>query len=144
MMLFGKPVSEYIFPIKHYLLVSILIVISQYTIALPLTEKYPQYWFVINLTQIAWELMVAISVFTLIERHKFGLKNLFVVWILFSVLIHGLKITIRYFFYDRPVEYLIDRFSYGSLLVLAVVVGTILFAEFKRRGHMGAISRRFS
>jgi len=133
MSLFEKPVSEYILPIRYYLLVSVLIVISQYAIALPISEQYPQYSFILNLTQIAWELMVAISVFTLITRHKFGPKNLFVIWILFSVLIHGLKIAIRYFFYDKPVEYLIDRFSYGSLLVLAVVVGTMLFVEVKRR-----------
>ncbi|MEK6979512.1 MAG: hypothetical protein AABW86_04785 [Candidatus Micrarchaeota archaeon] len=142
MLLFGKQVSEYVLPIKYYLLVSVLIVISQYAIALPISEQYPQYSFILNLTQIAWELMVAFSVFTLIEKHKFGPKNLFIIWILFSVLIHGLKITIRYLFYNKPTEYLIDRFSYGSLLVLAVVIGTFFFVEFKRRRHLDAISKR--
>ncbi len=136
MKIFGRTLLEYILPIKYYILASILIVISQYTIALPISNIYPQYSFVINLTQILWEIMVALSVITLIKKYDdFGIKNLFVVWIIYSLAIHGLKVSIRYFFYSRDVAYVIDRFSYGSLLVFAVSVGlgTILLYIKKKK-----------
>lgn len=119
MKIFGKTLKEYLAPIKYYILASVLIVVSQYTVALPLSHQYP---FLLNLTQGLWAAMVALAVIKLVRKNDFGIKNLLVTGLLFSFIIHGLKIAIRYFFYAKPVGYLIDRFLYGSFLVMTIVI----------------------
>jgi len=119
MRIFGKTPKEYLAPIQYYILVAVLVVILQYALALPLSRQYP---LLLNLTQALWALMVALAVIKLVRQQNFGFKNLLVAGILFSFIIHGLKISIRYFFYAKPVGYLIDRFFYGSFLVMTIVI----------------------
>ena len=134
MKIFGKTLKEYLWPIKYYILGSVLIVVSQYTIALPLSHQYP---FLLNLTQGLWALMVVLSVIELVRKHDFGMKNLLVIVILYSLVIHGLKISIRYFFYNKPIWYLIDRFLYGSFLVIVIVIVIgLVFLYLKKKNHL--------
>lgn len=124
MKIFGKYPGQYAEPVKYYVLGSVLVVISQYAVALPLSDRYP---FLLNLTQALWALMVALAVVKLVGK-DFGMKHLLVAGVLFSLAIHGLKVSIRYFFYGRDVNYVIDRLLYGSLLVFIIV--TVLGAVF--------------
>ncbi len=120
MELFGKTLQEYILPIKFYVICSVLIVISQYAIALPLSDKYP---FLLKLTQGIWMLMVALSAIKLILKYgDFGMKNVIALGVMYSIIIHGLKVSIRYVFYGKDLPYMIDRLAYGSFLVMAVAI----------------------
>lgn len=120
MKIFGKTLKEYMWPIKYYILGSILIVISQYTIALPLSGEYP---FIVNITQLLWALMVVFSIFKLTKK-GFDIKNLLFTGVLYCFIIHGLKISIRFFFYGRTFWYLVEKFSYGSFLVMALTIAS--------------------
>jgi hypothetical protein len=119
MRIFGKTLKEYLLPIKYYILGSVLIVISQYTVALPLSHRYP---FLLNLTQLLWALMVTFSVIKLVMKHDFNMKNILFLGVLYSIIIHGLKVSIRFLFYAKPADYLINRFLYGSFLVMVIVI----------------------
>ena len=133
MKIFGFSLREYFSPIKYYVLASVLIVISQYTIALPLNDNYP---FLVNLTQALWALMVALSVITLVKKYDFGIKNILFVGVLYCFIIHGLKVSIRYFFYGRTdMAYILNRFFYGSFLVMvtAIVIGIVFLFAKKRK-----------
>ena len=125
MKIFGKTLKEYLYPVKYYVLGSVLVVISQYTVALPLSRQHP---FLLNLTQGLWAGMVALSITTLVKDHGFNMKNVLFTGVLYCLFIHGLKISIRYFFYGKTVWYLLDRFLYGSFLVMsiAVIIGPVL------------------
>ncbi len=125
MKIFGKALKEYFGPIKYYVIVSVLIVISQYAVALPLNDEYP---LIVNLTQALWTLMVALSVMTLVKNHGFDMKNVIVTGIFYSFIIHGLKVSIRYVFYGRTsLDYIANRFLYGSFLVMvtAIIIGAV-------------------
>ena len=127
----GKTLKEYLWPIKYYILGSILIVISQYVIGL----RYNLPFF-LRITQALWVLMVVFSLVSLIKKDDgFNAQNAIILGILYSFIIHGLKVSIRYFFYDKPVWYLIDRFFYGSILVMATVMilGPLLI-HLRKRG----------
>ena len=127
MKIFGKTLKEYIWPIKYYVLGAILVVIVQYYITLPLTEKYG-YSFTLNLTQALWALMVALSVIKLTVLYGFNFKNVLFLGILYSMIIHGLKAFVfRVFLFPYPgteqtFSHLLNRFLYGSFLVMVIVV----------------------
>ncbi|NQU98423.1 hypothetical protein HQ533_03065 [Candidatus Woesearchaeota archaeon] len=127
----GKTLKEYLWPIRYYVLGAILIAISQYVIGL----KYNIPYF-LNLTQALWALMIVFSLIKLIKTYgDFNISNVLVLGVLYSIIIHGLKVAIRYFFYFKPVWYLLDRFLYGSLLVMiiALITGPI-FIYLKKKG----------
>ncbi|MDI6738575.1 MAG: hypothetical protein QME12_08775, partial [Nanoarchaeota archaeon] len=137
MKIFGKSLKEYIWPIRYYIIASVLVVISQYYVALPITQRYG-YPFVLNITQALWALMVALSVIKLTVRYSFNFKNVIFLGILYSIIIHGLKAFVFRVFlvpYSDPTIWqyflhILDRFLYGSFLVMAIVV--ILGAIFIR------------
>jgi len=133
MKIFGRSLREYLAPIKLYVFCSVLIVLSQYAVGLPLAGEYP---FFLNLTQAAWALMVALSTVKLIFKYDdFGMKNVLALGVMYSVMIHGLKVSIRYVFYGKDLPYIVGRFAYGSFLVMAVAVGVgliVLHAKKKR------------
>ncbi len=143
MKIFGKTIKEYVWPIKFYILLSILIVISQYYIGLPLKEKYP---FFLNITQGLWAAMVALSVLTLVRLYKdFNMKNIIVLGIFYSVIIHGLKAFVfRVFLFpyeniplDERFAHIINRFLYGSFLVMVVAIGIgIIFLYLRRKNKL--------
>ncbi len=123
MRIFGKTLKEYIYPIRFYAAVSVLAVIVQYY------GPIDQYPVLLNLTQAAWALMVALSVYTLVKYHNFGFKNILFIGAFYSFLIHGLKaffFRVFLFPYRIPAEEvplkLLDRFFYGSFLVMAIAV----------------------
>ncbi len=132
MEIFGKTLKEYVWPIKFYVLVSILVVFSQYYIALPLAGKFP---FLLNLTQALWALMVALSVIKLVLYFGFSMKNVLFLGVLYSFIIHGLKAFVfRVFLFpyndptiEQNIMHLLDRFLYGGFLVMviAIVLGFI-------------------
>ena len=127
MKIFGKSFKEYILPIKYYILGTILVVISQYYVALPLSNQFP---FILNLTQALWVIMVALSVIKLTLYYDFNFKNVLFLGVLYSVIIHGLKAFVFRIFlfpYSDPTIgqyflHILNRFLYGSFLVMVIVV----------------------
>ena len=118
---FGKTLAEYLVPIWPYILISILAVISQYTLV-------PQFPFLLRPSQVLWELMVGLSAYKFYRQGNFTYANMFFLGIFFSFIIHGLKVTIRYLFYAKSLLYVADRFIYGTILVMLVsfVLGSLL------------------
>src|SRR3989344_8448583 len=88
MKIFEKTLKEYIWPIKYYIIGTVLVVISQYYVAVPLSDRFP---FILNLTQALWAIMVALSVIKLTLFYDFNFKNVLFLGVLYSVIIHGLK-----------------------------------------------------
>ena len=127
MKIFGKTLKEYILPIKYYIIGAVLVVISQYYVALPLSNRFP---FVLNLTQALWALMVAFSVIKLTLYYDFNFKNVLFLGVLYSFIIHGLKAFVfRVFLFpysdptlEQYILHLLNRFFYGSFLVMIVVI----------------------
>ena len=131
--IFGKSLSEYTQPIWYLILISITVVFWQYLVGLKIDENLLP----LRISQWVWEACIALSAYKLIKNSNFGYGNLFFLGILYSLIIHGLKITIRYLFYEKTFLYLADRFLYGSLLVMAIVfIGGSLFVFFRRRGML--------
>lgn len=129
--IFGKTLGEYVKPIWYFILISIAAVAWQYLFGLKMNDNFMS----IRISQWVWEVCIAVSAYKLIKTENFGYGNLFFLGVLYSLIIHGLKITIRYIFYEKTFLYLIDRFLYGSLLVIAIVfIGGSLFVFFRRRG----------
>ena len=116
--IFGKTLVEYVKPIWLYILGAILVVLSQYLIGLPYGQKLPYF---LKITQALWALLVALSVMRLSKEKNCSLGNIFFLGVIYSVVIHGLKVTIRYLFYEKTLFYIADRFIYGSLLVMLIV-----------------------
>ena len=127
MKIFGKTFKEYVWPIKYYIICTVLVVISQYYVAVPLSNRFP---FILNLTQALWALMVALSVIKLTVIYNFNFKNVLFLGVLYSFIIHGLKAFVfRVFLFpysDPSIEqyilHLLNRFLYGSLLVMVIVI----------------------
>ena len=129
--IFGKTLAEYIIPIWYLVLISIAAVAWQYLFGLKIDDNFMS----IRISQWVWEICIAISAYKLIKGSNFGYRNLFFLGILYSLIIHGLKITVRYLYYGKTFLYLIDRFLYGSLLVMTIVfIGGSMFIFFRRRG----------
>ena len=129
--IFGKTLSEYLKPIWYLIVISIAAVGWQYLFGLKIDDGLMS----IRISQWVWEICIAVSAYKLIKTTDFGYGNLFVLGILYSLIIHGLKITIRYLFYEKTFLYLADRFLYGSLLVMVIVfVLGSMFLFFRRRG----------
>lgn len=129
--IFGKTLGEYVKPIWYLILISLATVAWQYLFGLQIDDNF----LLIKISQWVWEICIAASAYKLIKTANFGYGNLFFLGILYSLIIHGLKITIRYLFYGKTFLYLADRFLYGSLLVMAIafVLGS-MFLFFRRRG----------
>ena len=126
MKLFGKTLKEYIWPIKYYIIGAVLVVISQYYVAVPLSDRFP---FILNLTQALWAIMVALSVIKLTLFYNFNFKNVLFLGVLYSFIIHGLKAFVfRVFLFPysgtstEVLEKIIDKFLYGSFLVMVIVI----------------------
>ncbi len=126
MKIFAKTLKEYVWPIKFYILFIILVVVSQYYVALPLSGNYP---YILNLTQALWAIMVALSVVKLTLYYDFNFKNVLFLGVLYSFIIHGLKAFVfRVFLFPysgtstQVFEKIISKFLYGSFLVMAIVI----------------------
>lgn len=126
MKIFGKTLKEYILPIKYYIIGAVLVVISQYYVAVPLSDRFP---FILNLTQALWAIMVALSVIKLTLFYNFNFKNVLFLGVLYSFIIHGLKAFVfRVFLFPysgtstEVLEKIIDKFLYGSFLVMVIVI----------------------
>ena len=127
MKIFDKALKEYILPIKYYIIGAVLVVILQYYVALPLSDRFP---FILNLTQALWALMVALSVVKLTLYHDFNFKNVLFLGVLYSFIIHGLKAFVFRVFlfpYSDPnlkqyILHLLNRFLYGSFFVMSIVI----------------------
>ena len=129
--IFGKTLGEYLMPIWYFILISITAVAWQYLFGLKINDNFTS----IRISQWVWEICIAVSAYKLIKRSNFSYGNLFFLGVLYSLIIHGLKVTVRYLFYEKTFLYLADRFLYGSLLVMAIVfVLGSMFLFFRRRG----------
>lgn len=117
--IFGKTLGEYIFPIWYYILGSTVVVATQYLVVVPFGDQLP---YLDRITQAIWALLVALSVVQLVKKSQFNFGNIIFLGIIYSFLIHGLKVFIRYAFYDKTLFYVLDRFVYGTILVMVVVV----------------------
>ena len=128
---FGKTLAEYIKPIWYLILISIVAVAWQYLFGLKIDDGLMS----IRISQWVWEICIALSAYKLIKTANFGYGNLLFLAVLYSLIIHGLKASVRYLFYAKTFMYLLDRFVYGSLLVMIIVfLGGSMFLFFKRRG----------
>lgn len=129
--IFDKTLGEYIRPIWYFILISLAVVAWQYLFGLKIDDGLMS----IRISQWVWEICIAVSAYKLIKTANFGYGNLFFLGIIYSVIIHGLKVAIRYLFYEKTFLYLADRFLYGSLLVMVIVfIGGSMLLFFKRRG----------
>lgn len=129
--IFGKTLGEYIRPIWYLILISLAAVAWQYLFGLKIDDGLMS----LKISQWVWEICIAASAYKLIKGSDFGYGNLFFLGILYSLIIHGLKVSVRYFFYAKTFIYLLDRFLYGSLLVMVIVfLGGSMFLFFKKRG----------
>lgn len=117
--IFGLTLGEYIKPIWGFVLICIAVVFWQYLVGVNLKGTLIQ----LRISQWIWEAMVLASAYKLSKIPSFGYGNMFFLGVLYSLLIHGLKVSIRYFFYAKTLWYVLDRFLYGSLLVMAIAVG---------------------
>lgn len=128
---FGKTLAEYIMPIWYFILISVAAVAWQYLFGLKTDDGLIS----LRISQLVWEACIAVSAYKLIKTANFGYQNLFFLGIIYSLIIHGLKVTIRYIFYGKSFLYLLDRFLYGSLLVMLIVfIGGSMFLFFRRKG----------
>lgn len=130
--IFSKTLKEYIEPIWYLVLISLAAVIWQYLFGLRIEDNL----MLLRISQWIWELCVAVSAYILVKKSDFGYGNVIFLGILYSLIIHGLKITVRYIFYEKTFLYLVDRFIYGSLLVMAMafVLGSV-FVYLKKKGR---------
>ena len=127
--IFGKTLGEYLKPIWYFVIVSILTVLWQYLFGLKIDDNL----MALRISQWLWEAMVLVSAYKISKLPGFSYGNMVFLGILYSLIIHGLKITIRYFFYDKTLLYVLDRFLYGSLLVMAIAaVAGSAFSRFDR------------
>ena len=148
MKIFGKTLKDYIWPIWYYVVGAVLVVPLQYYVAVPLADRFP---FVLNLTQALWALMVALSVIKLTVLYDFNFKNVLFLGVLYSIIIHGLKAFVFRVFlfpYSDPtigqyVLHLLNRFLYGSFLVMVIVVILgLLFIKLKNNPKVRKEARR--
>lgn len=129
--IFGKTLGEYIRPIWYFILISIAAVAWQYLFGLKIDDGLMS----LKISQLVWEICIAVSAYKLIKTANFSYGNLFFLAVLYSLIIHGLKVSIRYFFYGKTFLYLLDRFLYGSLLVMVIVfLGGSMFLFFRKKG----------
>lgn len=128
---FGKTLGEYVKPIWFLILISIAAVAWQYLFGLRINDNLMS----LRISQWIWEICIAASVYKLIKNSNFGYANLFFLGILYALIIHGLKVTIRYVFYEKTFLYLADRFLYGGLLVMTIafILGSA-FVYLKKKG----------
>ncbi|MEK7061111.1 MAG: hypothetical protein AAB954_00435 [Patescibacteria group bacterium] len=128
--IFGKTLGEYIKPIWYFILISLVMVAWQYLFGLKLNDNFMS----IRISQLIWEICIAVSAYKLIKFSNFNYGNLFFLGILYSMIVHGFKITIRYLFYGKTFLYLVDRFLYGSLLVMAIAfLGGSMLLYFRKK-----------
>ena len=129
--IFGKTLSEYLKPIWYLIVISIAAVGWQYLFGLKIDDGLMS----LKTSQLVWEICIAVSAYKLIKTANFGYSNLFFLAVLYSLIIHGLKVSVRYLFYGKTFLYLLDRFLYGSLLVMIIVFfGGSMFLFFRRKG----------
>lgn len=128
--IFGKTLGEYIKPIWYFILVALAVVAWQYLVGVNLNAGNIQ----LRISQWIWELAVLVSAYKLSKVSGFSYGNMFVLAILYSLFIHGLKVSIRYFFYGKTLLYSLDRFVYGSMLVMvfSFLLGSV-FVYLKNR-----------
>lgn len=129
--IFGYTLGEYLKSIWYFVLVALGVVFWQYQEGVTIKGDP----LLLQISQWIWELMVALSAYKLAKIPNFGYTNMFFLGVLYSILIHGSKVSIRYFFYGRTFWYLLDRFLYGSLIVMALafVLGSVFVYENRRR-----------
>lgn len=129
--IFGKTLIEYLTPIWYFVLISLLAVAWQYLYGVKMADNL----LALRISQWVWEGAVLVSVWKLSRVPDFSYANMFFLGIVYSLIIHGTKVTVRYFFFGSTFWYMLDRFLYGSLLVMLVafVLGSV-FVYLKRRG----------
>lgn len=115
---FGKTLRDYLFPVWFFLIIAAGGVAFQY-IGMTIGVKSPG-----TIGQFLWSAGLLISVPYLIWKNDFEIQNVFIFAILFDLIIHGVKISVRYVIYGaydpvyRSITYIRSRFLYGSALVL--------------------------
>lgn len=131
--IFGLTLGEYVKPIWYFILVALAAVFWQYLVGVNLIgDPLP-----LQISQWAWEAMVLASAYKLSKIPNFGYRNMFFLGVIYSLFIHGLKVSIRYFFYGRTLWYVLDRFLYGSLLVMAFafILGCVFVYSNRHRSN---------
>lgn len=130
--IFGKTLGEYVRPIWYFILISVLTVVWQYLFGIRIDDNL----MALRISQWVWEAIVLISAYKLSKLPDFSYGNMFFLGVLYSVIIHGFKVVIRYYFYDKTLLYALDRFLYGSLLVMSIafILGSV-FVYLRKKGY---------
>ncbi|MFH1638625.1 MAG: hypothetical protein ABIB71_09425 [Candidatus Woesearchaeota archaeon] len=119
---FGRSLREYLWPIWVYLLLAMFGVAWQYV----------GFFRGPSIGQALWAAMVALSIAVLLRKHAFKAKNVLFLAVLYSLMLHGAKCSLRYIVYGRydmhfkTLAYIGSRFSYGAALVFFAAVFTLL------------------
>lgn len=132
--IFGLTLGEYIKPIWYFILVALAAVFWQYLVGVNTAgQTLP-----LRISQWVWEAAVLASAYRLSKISSVSYGNMLFLGILYSIIVHGLKVSIRYFFYGRTLLYVLDRFLYGSLLVMAIafVLGCVFVYSNRRRSNL--------
>ncbi len=139
MEIFGKGVKDYFLPVKWHILCMALTVVFQYEGML----RFMGYnEIVARITQWLWMAFVALAAIKLVRECGFGIKNIIIAGVFFSLIIHGLKAFVfRVFFwpYGQVSEtwmVLLYKFFYGSSLVMAVTLAFGLLFIARKRGWL--------
>lgn len=104
--IFGKTLGEYVRPIWYFILLAIATVVWQYLVGLNLDDN----GLGIRISQWFWEALVLLSAYRLSKQPNVSYGNFFFLGVFYSFIIHGLKVSIRYYFYDKSLLYCLDRF----------------------------------
>jgi len=132
--IFGKTLVEYLKPLWYFIIVCLLTVAWQYLFGLKIANPSLP----LRISQWIWEAAVLASAYKLSKLPGFSYGNMFFLGVIYSFLIHGLKVSIRYFFYGKTLLYCLDRFIYGSLLVMffAFFLGSVIVWSNRRRSNL--------
>jgi len=143
MKVFGKSLKEYLWPVKWYVAICVLIVIFQYDGMLLFMGYDP---LIARATQWGWMLFEALALITLVRKYGFdgfGVKNILFAGVLFALVIHGLKAFVfRVFFFpysgtlEQQASTILYKFFYGSGLVMAVAVIVAMLFYFNKKGWL--------
>lgn len=134
----GKSIKEYIWPVRFFVPLAVFGAVWQYLGPPPEPAM---------VGQTIWLLAAFLSALTLARKRDFSIKHAAALAIIYSLLIHGAKCSLRYFIYGnydpvyRTLGYLSGRFLYGSVLVGFTVVFTALAVHLYRESKNKNIRR---
>jgi len=125
--IFGLTALDYLKPIWYFVLIAVIVVFWQYNfVPLPIPIGEDSGLLAVRISQWIWELAVILSAYNLSKVPNINYGNMFFLGVLYTIIIHGLKASIRYLLYSANLWYLLDQFVLGAgiVMVFAFVLGS--------------------